>query len=77
MRGLAGADSFNALMASCAGRMTSMIPVLFRLLDDARLGVRISDDVLTESSMKLYYPQSPYTFAVVETEVLGGNLKQF
>ena len=41
------------------------------MLDDARLGIRISDTVLQGIIAELYYPQSPYTFAVVETEVLG------
>ena len=50
---------------------------LFRLLDDARLGIRISDDVLHGIIAELYYPQSPYTFAVVETEVLGEIYEQF
>ena len=50
---------------------------LFRLLDDARLEIRISDDVLSAIISELYYPQSPYTFAVVETEVLGEIYEQF
>jgi len=44
---------------------------LFRLLDDERLGVRISNDVLAEIISELYYPQSPYTFSVVQASVLG------
>jgi hypothetical protein len=50
---------------------------LFRLLDDAPLGVRISDETLRSIIAELYYPQSPYTFAVVETEVLGRIYEQF
>jgi len=34
---------------------------LFRLLDDAPLGIRISDDTLRTIIAELYYPQSPYT----------------
>jgi type I restriction-modification system DNA methylase subunit len=50
---------------------------LFRLLDDERLGVRISDTVLGEIIKELYYPQSPYTFSVVEAGVLGEIYEQF
>jgi hypothetical protein len=50
---------------------------LFRLLDDERLGIRISDGTLQSIISELYYPQSPYTFAVVETEVLGEIYEQF
>lgn len=50
---------------------------LFRLLDDARLGIRVSDSTLHSVITELYYPQSPYTFAVVETEVLGQIYEQF
>lgn len=44
---------------------------LFRLLNDARLGVRFSNDVLFGIIDELYYPQSSYTFSVVESGVLG------
>lgn len=44
---------------------------LFRLLDDSRLNICISNETLKKIILELYYPQSPYTFAVVETEVLG------
>jgi hypothetical protein len=50
---------------------------LFRLIDDARLGIRISDRTLGTVISELYYPKSPYTFAVVETEVLGEIYEQF
>ena len=50
---------------------------LFRLLNEERLGVRISDETLKSIIGELYYPQSPYTFAVVETEVLGEIYEQF
>ncbi|MHC4661714.1 MAG: Eco57I restriction-modification methylase domain-containing protein [Planctomycetota bacterium] len=50
---------------------------LFRLLDDARLGIRISDAALQNIISELYYPQSPYTFAVVETKILGEVYEQF
>lgn len=50
---------------------------LFRMLDDTRLGMRVSDATLQGIISELYYPQSPYTFAVVETEVLGQIYEQF
>jgi hypothetical protein len=50
---------------------------LFDLTDDRVLGPIISDDVLKDIVAELYYPRSPYTFAVVETEVLGRIYEQF
>ena len=50
---------------------------LFHLIDDDPLGIRISDEVLQGIIAELYYPLSPYTFAVVETEVLGEIYEQF
>jgi hypothetical protein len=77
LRGLAGGGSFDALLAELRRADAFYDSGLFRLLDDARLGVRISDDVLSGIINELYYPQSPYTFAVVETEVLGEIYEQF
>ena len=50
---------------------------LFRLIDDEGLGVRISDAALGTIIGELYYPASPYTFAVVEPEVLGQIYEHF
>lgn len=77
LRGLATGNSFDALMAELRRADAFYDSGLFRLLDDARLGIRISDDVLSSIINELYYPQSPYTFAVVETEVLGEIYEQF
>lgn len=77
LRGLAGNNSFNALLEELRRADAFYDSGLFRLLDDARLGVRISDDVLSGIINELYYPQSPYTFAVIETEVLGEIYEQF
>ena len=77
LRGLAGADSFNGLMAELRRADAFYDSGLFRLLDDAPLGVRISNEILNEIIQELYYPQSPYTFAVVEPEVLGEIYEQF
>lgn len=77
LRGLDAANTFDALMAELRRADEFYDSGLFRLLDDARLGIRISDDVLGGIINELYYPQSPYTFAVVETEVLGEIYEQF
>jgi len=70
-------NSFNALMGELRRADEFYDSGLFRLLDDEPLGVRISDAVLNSIIAELYYPQSPYTFAVVETEVLGEIYEQF
>jgi len=77
LRGLPAANAFDALMEELRRADAFYNSGLFRLLDDAPLGVRISDDVLSGIINELYYPQSPYTFAVVETEVLGQIYEQF
>ena len=77
LRELAVANSFEALMIELRRADAFYDSGLFRLLDDARLHIRISDDVLSAIISELYYPQSPYTFAVVETEVLGEIYEQF
>ena len=77
LRGLAAANAFDALMIELRRADDFYDSGLFRLLDDTRLGIRISDEVLSGIIDELYYPQSPYTFAVVETEVLGEIYEQF
>jgi len=77
LRGLAGGNSFNAFLAELRRADAFYDSGLFRMLDDAPLGIQISDDVLSGIINELYYPQSPYTFAVVETEVLGEIYEQF
>jgi hypothetical protein len=66
-----GADTFAGLMEILRRADEFYDSGLFNLLDDARLGLRVSDGVLQTIIGELYYPTSPYTFAVVETEVLG------
>lgn len=77
LRNLPIANTFDALMAELRRADDFYDSGLFRLLDDARLCIRISDGVLHSIIAELYYPQSPYTFAVVETEVLGEIYEQF
>ena len=77
LRNLDGADTFNALMTELRRADEFYNSGLFRMLDDAALGIRVSDAVLQSIIAELYYPQSPYTFAVVETEVLGEIYEQF
>lgn len=77
LKRLPAANTFEALMRELRRADEFYDSGLFRLLDDARLGIRISNDVLQSIITELYYPQSPYTFAVVETEVLGEIYEQF
>ncbi len=71
LRNLGGGGIFDALMTELRRADAFYDSGLFRLMDDARLGIRISDATLTAIINELYYPTSPYTFAVVEPEVLG------
>jgi len=50
---------------------------LFDLMTDSRLGTVVSDETLAAIIDELYYPRSPYTFSVVQTEVLGRIYEQF
>jgi type I restriction-modification system DNA methylase subunit len=50
---------------------------LFNVTVDARLGLTVSDETLIEIIGELYYPQSPYTFSVVDADVLGRIYEQF
>lgn len=77
LRKLDAATAFDGLMAILRRADEFYDSGLFKLLDDERLGIRISDETLASIIRELYYPQSPYTFAVVETEVLGEIYEQF
>lgn len=50
---------------------------LFDVMVDSRLGAIVSDSTLGSIIEELYYPQSPYTFSVVQAEVLGRIYEQF
>ena len=76
LRNLDPSDTFNALMKTLKRADAFYNSGLFRLFDDAPLGVEISDETLQPIISELYYPQSPYTFSVVETEVLGQIYEQ-
>lgn len=77
LKNLDAASAFDGLMAILRRADEFYDSGLFALLDDERLGIRISDATLAGIIQELYYPQSPYTFAVVETEVLGEIYEQF
>lgn len=77
LKDLNSATPFDALMAVVERADRFYDSGLFRLLDDERLGVRVSDTLLASIIEELYYPQSPYTFSVVETSVLGEIYEQF
>ena len=44
---------------------------LFNLIDDPSMKIVIGNNALISIIKELYYPQSPYTFSVVEASVLG------
>jgi type I restriction-modification system DNA methylase subunit len=50
---------------------------LFNLLEDPTLSLSIDNAVLHSILEELYYPKSPYTFAVVDAGVLGAIYDQF
>ena len=77
LKNLDAGDTFNALMTELRRADAFYDSGIFRILDDARLGIRIGDDTLQGIIKELYYPHSPYTFSVVETEVLGQIYEQF
>jgi len=77
LRNLTGGNSFKVWLKQLRRVDDFYNSGLFHLLDDERLGARISDDVLSGIIDELYYPQSPYTFAVVEAQVLGEIYEQF
>ena len=77
LKNLDAGDTFNALIGELRRADGFYDSGIFRLLDDEPLGIRISDDTLRSIILDLYYPQSPYTFSVVETEVLGQIYEQF
>ena len=77
LKNLDARDTFNALTAELRRADAFYDSGIFRLLDDKRLGLRITDQTLQDIISELYYPRSPYTFSVVETEVLGQIYEQF
>lgn len=50
---------------------------LFDLLEDPTLDIQVDSNVLVQIINDLYYPRSPYTFAVVDVTVLGAIYEQF
>lgn len=50
---------------------------IFDFMNDPSYGVEIGDDTLMSIIDELYYPQSPYTFAVVDPAVLGDIYELF
>lgn len=77
LRNLNEGATFDALITELKRADRFYDSGIFRLLDDEPLGVRINDQTLQGIISELYYPQSPYIFSVVETEVLGQIYEQF
>ncbi|HCD5200358.1 MULTISPECIES: Eco57I restriction-modification methylase domain-containing protein [Vibrio harveyi group] len=50
---------------------------LFDIFNDNKDTYLISDKVIKGIISQLYYPNSPYSFSVLETEILGGIYDQF
>jgi hypothetical protein len=76
LKNLNAASTFESLLAVLRRADEFYDSGLFRLLEDERLGIRISDGVLRGLISELYYPYSPFNFAVVETKVLGEIYEQ-
>lgn len=76
LKNLDAASTFDSLMALLRRADEFYNSGLFRLLEDERLGIRISNSVLHGLISELYYPYSPFNFAVVETKVLGEIYEQ-
>ncbi|WP_459660424.1 hypothetical protein ACL9Z5_003217 [Acinetobacter calcoaceticus] len=77
LKNISGKFSFNSFMNELKRADEFYDSGLFSLIDDKNLNIKISDEVLNQIINELYYPLSPYTFAVVETEVLGEIYEQF
>lgn len=77
LRNLASPGTYAAFQAALQAADDFYNSGLFRIMADDPLAVQVSDDVMQSILAELYYPQSPYTFAVVEPEVLGEIYEQF
>lgn len=77
LRNLAAPGTYEAFQATLQSADDFYNSGLFRLIANDPLAVRVSDEVMQSILAELYYPQSPYTFAVVEPEVLGEIYEQF
>lgn len=77
LKDLATGNTFEALMQTLRRADEFYDSGLFRLIDDESLGIKIGNEDLQAIISELYYPQSPYTFSVIETEVLGEIYEQF
>ena len=77
LRNLAAPGTYAAFQATLQAADNFYNSGLFRIIANDPLAVRVSDEVMQSVLAELYYPQSPYTFAVVEPEVLGEIYEQF
>lgn len=84
-RGIEGYEQLRVVVANGFGEFKDLLrraddffdSGLFDVMVDERLGTIVSDGTLASIVEELYYPQSPYTFSVVETEVLGHIYERF
>jgi hypothetical protein len=77
LKALPANDTYAAFMGELRRADDFYNSGLFDMLDDTRLGIKISDHVLHGIITELYYPRSPYTYVVIQTEVLGEIYEQF
>lgn len=71
LRNLSSQDTFKALIELLQKADEFYNSGIFRTLNETQLGLSISDEALGRIIADMYYPLSPYTFSVVEAEVLG------
>jgi hypothetical protein len=50
---------------------------LFDLIEDPTMNIQVDNKTLVSVINDLYYPKSPYTFAVIDVSVLGAIYEQF
>ena len=77
LRQLPAGNTFDGLLTELRRADEFYNSGLFDLFQDQGLGIRISDPVLHQLIEELYYPQSKYSYAVVEPEILGEIYEQF
>lgn len=71
LKQLSGDNSYQSFLETIQKADSFYDSGLFDLVVEGKLNIIIDDSVLNSILDELYYPQSPYTFAVVEASVLG------
>ena len=71
LKKLTGTGVYEALKKHLKAADETYDSGLFKSEGDTSLDLDVSDEVLGEIITELYYPKSPYTFAVIEPGILG------